>query len=265
MESGKQASGHAAQCNVCGAGVERVLLAKQGHTVMQCDACGLAFTHPQPASLAEQYDSNYFDLYKKRKPFRIKRAHNRLSAIELLIAPGRLLDIGCSLGYFVEAAIQRGWQACGIEISPHAAGEAKSLGLDVKTGALEDARYPDASFDCVTMWDVLEHVPDPTLHMREVRRILKPGGIVTVGTPDLGHSAFREKREDWRHLKPSEHIFYFEERTLARLFAKTGFRQVIPPIIPRRRFSGCQMAAIRACLYRTLRLKDVLIAYAVAE
>ncbi len=263
MESGKQNG--AAACNVCGASVDRVLLVKQGHTILQCDACGLAFTHPQPVALAEQYDSGYFDLYRRRKPFRIKRAHTRLSAVELMIAPGRLLDIGCSLGYFVEGALQRGWQASGIEISPHAAEEARSLGLDVKTGVLEDAVYPDASFDCVTMWDVLEHVPDPTFHMREVRRILKPGGIVAIGTPNLGHTAFRTKRENWRHLKPSEHIFYFEEQTLSRLFEKTGFKQVAPSIIPKRRFPGWPIASIRAWLYRTLRLNDVLIVYAEAQ
>jgi len=225
----------------------------------------LAFTHPQPVSLAEQYNSSYFDLYRRRKPFRIRRALSRLSVIELMIPPGRLLDIGCSLGYFVEGALQRKWQASGVEISPQASEEARSLGLDVKTGVLEDVHYPDEAFDCVTMWDVLEHVPDPTLHMREVRRILKPGGILAIGTPNLGHPAFKAKRENWRHLKPSEHIFYFEERTLARLFEKTGFRQVIPPIIPNRRFPGWPVAAARAWLYRTLRLNDVLIVYGVAE
>lgn len=257
--------GQNAICNVCCAQVDRVLLVKNGHTVLQCDVCGLAFTHPQPDSLADQYDSSYFDLYRRRKPFRMRRAHTRLSAIELIAAPGKLLDIGCSLGYFVESALQRGWKASGIEISSHAAEEARKVGLDVKTGVLEEGTYAEATFDCVTMWDVLEHVPDPSLHMREVRGILRPGGIVAIGTPNLGHPAFRAKRENWRHLKPAEHIYYFEERTLARLFEKTGFRQLTPPLIPPNRFPGWVTASLKAWLYRKLRLNDVLIVYAVAE
>lgn len=140
-----------------------------------------------------------------------------------------MLDIGCSLGYFVEAANARGWKAAGIEISPHAAEEARKLGLDVRTGVLEDAGYSSGAFDCVTMWDVLEHVPDPTAHMLEVRRVLAGDGLLVIGTPNLGHVAFRIKRERWRHLKPREHIYYFQKSSITRLLTKTGFRIVRPP------------------------------------
>lgn len=250
-------------CNLCGGRESAILVSKDGHDVYRCVSCGLAFTHPQPESIAEQYDSSYFDLYRRRRPFRLKRADARLKAIELIKEPGALLDIGCSLGYFVEAANARGWRASGVEISPAASEEARGIGLDVRTGILEEAGYEDGSFDCVTMWDVLEHVPDPTAHMIEVRRVLAPGGLVVIGTPNLGHARFKMKREAWRHLKPAEHIFYFHALSIARLMEKTGFDMTQPPIIGGRNFAGKSGAAIKCGIARVLQFNDVLTVYGV--
>lgn len=248
-------------CNICGSDVSSVLIKKGGFDIYQCPTCHLAFTYPQPESIAEQYDSDYFGIYRRRRNFRLRRAVERLKRIELIKQPGRILDIGCSLGYFVEAAKSRGWQASGVEISAAASEEARDFGLDVRTGVLEEANYPDASFDCVTMWDVLEHVPDPTAHMLEVRRILVPDGIVVIGTPDLGHMTFRMKRESWRHLKPSEHIFYFQNTSIARLLAKTGFNLIQPPIIGGRSFSGSFGTAIKCAFTRIIQPNDVMTVY----
>lgn len=250
-------------CCVCGAAATDLLVRKGGYDVYRCAVCGLAFTHPQPESIAEQYDSAYFDLYRRRRSFRLKRADARLRQIELIVRPGRLLDIGCSLGYFVEAAAARGWDAVGVEISPFAAQEAREMGLDVRTGTLEQAEFADSSFDCVTMWDVLEHVPDPRRHMLEVRRVLAPNGLVVIGTPNLGHVRFRMQRERWRHLKPTEHLFYFNGRSLERLLDKTGFRVVRPPLVGGRRFRGCLSAAMGAGLSRLVQLNDVMTVHGV--
>lgn len=250
-------------CNICGSSVSTLLLTKEGCSVFQCEKCGLAFTHPQPEALEEQYDASYFDLYRKRHEFRLKRGDARLRRVELIKAPGRLLDIGCSLGYFVEAANARGWKASGVEISSYAAEQARKIGLDVKTGVLEDARYPDGAFDCVTMWDVLEHVPDPTKHMLEVRRVLTKDGLVVIGTPNLGHLLFKIKRERWRHLKPREHIFYFQRSSIARLLRKTGFDVVLPPIFGGRSFPGSFGSSLKGAFGRVLQPNDVMIAYGV--
>ncbi len=234
----EEADNGGATCNVCGGAGASPLVRKDGHCVYQCSFCGFAFTYPQPRSLSEQYDSGYFDLYRKRREFRLRRAESRLKQIELIRAPGRLLDVGCSLGYFVEAANARGWTACGIDISEHAAEEGRKQGLDVRAGTIEQAGFEDASFDCITMWDVLEHVPDPTSHMLEVRRVLAPCGLVSIGTPDLRHVAFKMKREHWRHLKPAEHIHYFQRSSLCMLLEKTGFDVVRPPILAGGAFRG---------------------------
>lgn len=248
-------------CNLCSSSVERVHISKGQYNIYQCDSCGLAFTYPQPESIDEQYNSSYFDLYRKRRQFRLNRGNERLKKIELLMEPGRLLDIGCSLGYFVEAAQIRGWKSSGIEISPYASEEARNLGLDVRTGVLEDAKYPNASFDCITMWDVLEHVPDPTAHMLDVHRILSPGGLVVIGTPNLEHLQFKLHRENWRHLKPAEHIFYFQSASIYHLLKKTGFEVVQPPMFGGRNFPGSLSAAVKCAFSRMIQLNDVITVY----
>ena len=133
----------------------------------------------------------------------------------------------------------------------------------MKTGVLEDAGYPDGAFDCVTMWDVLEHVPDPTRHMLEVRRVLADGGLVVIGTPNLGHILFRIKRERWRHLKPREHIFYFNPSSITRLLKKTGFDVVQPPVLGGRSFPGSFGAALKGVCGRIAQPNDVMIVYGV--
>lgn len=263
VQVGETVKSGPAVCKLCSTETSAILVSKDGHDVYECRTCGLAFTHPQPPALADQYDSAYFDLYRRRRSFRLKRAAARLKAIERLREPGRLLDIGCSLGYFVEAACARGWRASGIEISPVAANEAQEAGLDVAPGVLEDAAFPDGSFDCVTMWDVLEHVSDPVRQMLEVHRILVDGGLVVVGTPDLGHVLFRLKGERWRHLKPAEHIFYFKKATIKRLLSQAGFRPVRPPLIGGRNFPGSAQAALRCSLARVFQPNDVMIVYGV--
>lgn len=250
-------------CNLCGSEESDLLVTKHGHDVYQCRECRLAFTWPQPEALADQYDASYFDLYRRRRKFRLKRGDTRLRQIELIKEPGRLLDIGCSLGYFVEAANSRGWQASGVEISEYASDEARKIGLDVKTGVLEDAGYCDGSFDCVTMWDVLEHVPDPTKHMNEINRILSPGGLVVIGTPNLDHSRFKAQREKWRHLKPAEHIFYFMKSSIIRLLDKAGFDFIYPPVVGGRVFPGSTGAAIRCGFNMLVQFNDVLTVYGV--
>ena len=255
--------GEAIKCNMCESEVSTVLIVKDGHNIYQCSSCGLAFTYPQPQAIEEQYDSAYFDLYRRRREFRLKRGEARLKRVELIKEPGRLLDIGCSLGYFVEAANSRNWNASGIEISPYAAKEARDLGLDVQTGILKEDTYKDSSFDCVTMWDVLEHVTDPTQHMLNVNRILAKGGIVVIGTPNLAHRFFRTKRQNWRHLKPAEHIFYFQQSSISLLLQKTGFSLVYPPIIGGRSFPGSIVASLKSGLSRVVQFNDVMTVYGV--
>lgn len=185
--------------------------------------------------------------------------------IELLTGPGALLDVGCSLGYFLEAAASRGWSAAGVDISRHATREARCLGFDVRTGTLEQAGYPEAMFDCVSMWDVLEHVAAPVAHMLEVRRILKPGGIAAIGTPNIAHIRFRLERGRWRHLKPAEHVFYFCPTSMRALLSRTGFELLDSAELRKRAFRSGLRGGLGAVLSALDPTNDVMTVYAVRD
>jgi ubiquinone/menaquinone biosynthesis C-methylase UbiE len=100
---------------------------------------------------------------------------------------------------------------------------ADKLGINVAVGTLEESQLPDASFDAVTLSDSLEHVGNPVTTMREVRRVLRPGGTVLIVTPNIESRLARLLGTWWPHLTPREHIYYFAPETLRRLITSVGF------------------------------------------
>ncbi len=142
------------------------------------------------------------------------------------VEPGRALDVGCGDGDFLAHLRRRGWEVIGLELSAAAAGRARERGLEVREVELEGAGFAPASFDLVTLWHVLEHLPDPRRALREVRRILKPGGRLVLEVPDVASPTFRLCGESWFPLDVPRHLQHFEPRTLRRLLVMTGFEPV---------------------------------------
>lgn len=150
-----------------------------------------------------------------------------LSKICRFRSGGTLLDIGAGVGTLVGVAANRGFMARGIEISPWAARFAREeKGLDIRTGFLEEADFPDRHFDVITINHVLEHLPEPVAVITEVRRVLKDDGLLVVGVPNIDSVMARLKGVKWASLRPTEHIWHFTPVTLRRLLRQEGFREV---------------------------------------
>jgi SAM-dependent methyltransferase len=150
---------------------------------------------------------------------------------------GRLLDIGCGLGLFVRyVANHPGWQAVGCETSRVAVDyAARKLGLNnVFLGRVEDAGFEPASFDIITLWDVIEHVPDPDPLLAYIARLLKPDGLLFIHTPNapviLARAKlvrlFRPERPGDHFVESRDHVNIYAMPTLSRVLRRNGFNRV---------------------------------------
>jgi 2-polyprenyl-3-methyl-5-hydroxy-6-metoxy-1,4-benzoquinol methylase len=227
-------------CNLCGADDAQPMLAKHGFTIVRCRRCTLAYVTPRPsaAALAALYGDERYYRNRNASPFGYpdylgerwlleRLVQRRLDEIERRVgARGRLLDVGCATGVLVEAAAARGWTAVGVDISAFAAARCHARGLDVRRGDLESTDLPADHFDVVVLDDTIEHLLDPARALADVRRTLRPGGLVTLNTPNDGGWLRRAMGRHWFHCKPPEHLYYFSPRTLRALLERQGLHRI---------------------------------------
>ncbi len=157
-------------------------------------------------------------------------AHRRLQTATRLLgkrpAQTRLVDIGCSRGQFVGYAGEAGYTAEGVEPAPDIAAAARALGLNVRTGLLEEQRFDDATFDAASLFEVVEHLREPMPLLQECRRILKPGGLLLISTGNAASwtVAAMGARWDYFHIeKDGGHISFFNPVSLSLLAKNAGF------------------------------------------
>src|SRR5262249_25612982 len=136
----------------------------------------------------------------------------------------RVLDVGCATGCFLEVSCELGWEPHGVELSAYAAQTARSLGLDVRTGTLAEAMLRTSTFDLVTFWDTIEHVPDPLETLTLTHDLLERDGLVVISTADISTVTARFYGKQWALLAPPGHLFYFSRKTLSAILRRTGFR-----------------------------------------
>ena len=232
------------RCDICGTDGDR-WLQKQGRTLLKCSACGYAWV-PDGVALTDSGQSIYeddtralFDDFTDyyQDPTAVEAAAAKLAWVKEFVTPGaRLLDVGANLGQFVACARDGGYDAAGIELSPAAVRLAQAtLGDAVKVGSIYSDDLPfsvssgapsgasDGRFDAVTMFDVIEHLPDPGLALRRAHALLSPGGRLFLTTPDLGSRYARLMGAHWHHLDLEQHISLFSAATLTRLLGANGF------------------------------------------
>jgi SAM-dependent methyltransferase len=141
--------------------------------------------------------------------------------------PGRYLDVGCGTGGVVKVALQRSWDAVGQEISDWAATEGAKAGVTIVNATLLDAHFDADSFDAISMFDVLEHLPLPGPYMLEIHRILRPGGVLLLETPNIDGFFARYVYGDKSDLiKPRAHICLYGPRNVRRLLSAIPFSGV---------------------------------------
>ena len=221
-------------CVVCGGTAAPVALYRVGHyEIVRCVECGAGHTlTPPDFKPASIYTEAYFqggqaDGYADYQGSRgILVAEFRRVLRDLAAAgadSGRLLEIGCAYGFFLEAA-RPSFQVSGIELAPAAVAACRARSLDVVQTADEAFYRSRAPFDAVVMLDVLEHLEAPHEVLDTIRCHTRPGALLVISTGDFGSLAARLLGRRWRLMTPPQHLWFFTELSLARLLLRHGFR-----------------------------------------
>ena len=202
--------------------------------IVRCRTCGLARTSPFPdtAQLASYYSASYYGDGNRKKFFGpvewFAQSENRQRAGNLEkhgARSGRVLDIGCGRAGFLKALQARAHDCYGLEIPgfPLAPSEP---GLTLFHGEPEMLGFEGAFFDAVSIWHVLEHTQNPSKVLREISRVLKPGGVLALAVPNFGSTQARLFGKNWFHLDLPRHLFHFTEPMLTKMLRDTGLEPV---------------------------------------
>ena len=216
------------KCPVCGTGCGDRTFQAKSRLIVTCGDCRLQFADPLTSEAAEaaleKLGEAFVETYIREEPS--YRAYFRRKASDLLkvMSQGRLLDVGCATGVFLDEARRAGFQGTGLDLMPSAVDYARNrLGVDVRLGLLKEMRFAGEQFDVVTLFQIIEHVADPVGLVTEAARVLKPGGILVVTTPDRHGLFSRVLGRRWFEYYNEEHLTYFNDQSLRRLLADARF------------------------------------------
>ncbi|MCC7492246.1 MAG: class I SAM-dependent methyltransferase [Fimbriimonadaceae bacterium] len=220
-------------CTWCGS-AEREPFRGERCNWYRCRQCGFWVSEllVDPEVYAtEDYGADYQHSYYGRSIARkLKTSYYRWNVIEAVKpGPGSFLDVGCSYGTMLKAGAERGWSTHGVDIAPAMIDYAKTVGQDVRLGSLTKIPYDDDTFDVIHARHVLEHDIQTYAALAELRRVMKPGGILVVEVPDGDCARTRRNPAaevpNWSYL----HMVTFTPTTLAGFMARSGWQYVPPP------------------------------------
>ena len=138
---------------------------------------------------------------------------------------GKLLDVGCAMGFFMEEAEKKGFQSYGVDASPYAISEAKKkFGKRALLAPLSEVNFPPGLFSVVTFFDVIEHLQDPLGDLKKIKKILRDDGLLVIETGDASSPWARIMGAKWIFYAPPQHLFYFSKTTIKRLLKQAGFK-----------------------------------------
>ncbi len=230
----------AVPCNYCGVDDATVLFeagVAQPNRIVRCNRCGLMYASPRAKEPDHVEIAHYDPEYDPFHPGDSRVLKERLQVKDydrtrallngLYPQRGHLLEVGSSLGYLMDVFRKDGWDVTGVEPFYQACRHAREeLGLDVKNAILETAGFADESFDVVLLNHVIEHIDDPLRTLREVHRILRPGGHFVIETPRYDTLMFKLLGRRERSLGCIGHIYFFTTQSLKNLYEAAGFKTV---------------------------------------
>jgi SAM-dependent methyltransferase len=233
-------------CPGCGSPSSERLAEEFGLGIQRCRACTLIYVSPRLREHQGHYHGDRDSIVAKYgRVLRGEAGHTRdsnyreeLAHLRRMKPTGKLLDVGTHCGFFLRMARGMGWELSGVEPSPAAELGREFFGLNIHQGHLEALSFPSASFDVITVIDVVEHIGDPLGLLREINRLLKPDGLVFVKTPNAHYNLFKHyllrrllKLDRLEIFDAKEHVVHYTRDTLRAVLRQAGL-QVVHDFVP---------------------------------
>lgn len=231
-------------CPSCGASGLSPQAAYSAAHLVQCLGCGLTFSRQRPT---EQELEAHYSGYGDWPDSALTRQRYRevLARLEPYRSRGRIFELGCGAGYFLEEAAAAGWEPHGSTVGALSVEMCRAKGLDVLNAADAVSSIPDGHFDVATAFEVVEHLRDPAAEAQLLARIIRPGGLLYCTTPNFNSLSRRVLGPRWRVIDYPEHLLYFTAATLRTWLEPHGFRAI------RVETTGLSPGELRRVLRRT--------------
>lgn len=200
---------------------------KKHSRIVRCKSCDLVYTNPMetPQSLLRGYQDVEDPEYLRTEKYRKLLLVNHLQHIMKFKSAGRLLDIGCFAGYFLELAKKEGWKTEGIEPSVWASKLAKKRKVNIIGESVEKVKLQPHHYDVITMWDVIEHLSDPKKILKKCYQALAKDGIIALGTPNIDCLVAKIMGSNYPYILRM-HLLFFSPKTLQKMLKDVGFTTV---------------------------------------
>jgi 2-polyprenyl-3-methyl-5-hydroxy-6-metoxy-1,4-benzoquinol methylase len=231
-------------CPLCSSDDLKMIVGAKQRTVVECRGCRLRALSPMPTlgdmvAINEETVHPFFNAcLEDEQTYRVYFA-SKLDDLQRQRPAGRLLDVGCGAGFFLDAARERGYDVAGVDLSPVPAEYVqRRLGLNVAVGSLYDYAAASQSFDAVTIFQTIEHDPHPAELCKELLRILRPGGVLMVTTPAADGFVARAMGKRWFGYRNVEHVSFFSRDSLRFALEQAGFEIVFLEIEHGKRLSA---------------------------
>ncbi len=215
-------------------------LFKNSYWIYRCPTCSFAQTDlakNYTTFVKDHYSKGYFlgdptrsayANYERDKPVIVRNMKKFLTHIQQHKQKGKLLDVGCAYGYFVELARAQGFDAYGFDPSTYAASQAKKLNGPnrIKVGTITEVEYPNKQFDVITLFDVFEHLQDPIGDIARLKRWLKDDGIIVIATGNTQSAAAKIFGRRWTFYIPPQHLSFFTKDNMKTFLSAQSLRSV---------------------------------------
>lgn len=210
-------------CPICSQSEKTALQNYKEHFLVKCNSCGFVFSDIVPDSklITSFYNTDY-DRTSYFSPITAKRYEELLEQWEPYRKTGRLLDVGCGNGFFLEIAQQKGWDVYGIEVSADAVQICKDKNLSVFNGTIEEYTN-EVEFDIIVSIEVIEHLSYPKSFVDKINSLLRTGGLAYITTPNFNAVLRYRLKEQYDIIDFPNHLSYFTPKTIQQLFRTSGF------------------------------------------